>query len=75
MVRHFPVRLQLKVLHKVLRAAALRSVRWIRNFRWSILGLLSASNLGKSVKACLTVENCEDWLFWRVGCKLYTLLY
>ena len=25
MVRHFPVRLQLKVLHKVLRAAALRS--------------------------------------------------
>ena len=59
MVRHFPVRLQLKVLHKVLRAAALRSVRWIRNFRWSILGLLSAGNLGKSVKACLTVENCE----------------
>ena len=26
MVRHFPVRLQLKVLHKVLQAAALRSI-------------------------------------------------
>ena len=55
--------------------AALRSVRWIRNLRWSVFGLLSAGNLGKSVEACLTVENCEDWLFWRVGCKLHTLLY
>ena len=54
---------------------ALHSVGWIRNFCWSILGLPSAGNLGKSVEACLTVENCKDWLFWRVGCKLHTLLY
>ena len=59
MVRHFPVRLQLKVLHKILRAAALCGVGWTRNFRWSILGLLSAGNLGKAVETCLTVENCE----------------
>ena len=75
MVRHFPVRLQLKVLYKVLRAAALCSAGWTRNFCWSILGLLSAGNLGKSVEAWLTVENCEDWLFCLVGCKLHTLLY
>ena len=60
MVRHFPVRLQLKVLHKVLQAAELCRLGWTRHFRWSILGLLSANNLGKTVETCLTVENYED---------------
>ena len=36
-VRDFTVRLQLKVLRKVLRAAALRCVGWIWHFRCSIL--------------------------------------
>ena len=45
MVRHFPVKLELKVLHKVLRAAALRSVGWAQHFCRSILGQISANNL------------------------------
>ena len=36
-VRDFTVRLELKALRKVLRAAALCSVGWIRCFCWSIL--------------------------------------
>ena len=35
--RDFTVRLQLNVLRKVLRAASLHIVGWIRHFRWSLL--------------------------------------
>ena len=45
----------------------LHSVGWTHNFCWSVLGLMSTSNLGKAVEACLKVDNCEDWLLWQVG--------
>ena len=45
---------------KLQHCAALHSLGWTQNFRWSILGLLSVNSLGKSVETCLTVENCED---------------
>ena len=54
--------------------AGLHSIGWTQNFCWSILGLMSVNNLGKVVEACLKVENYEDWLFWQVGCKLFTSL-
>ena len=51
----------------------MRSVGWARHFLWSILGLLSANNLGKTVETCLTVENCETGCFgeWGASCLLY----
>ena len=64
MARNCLVRLQLKVLHKVLRAVALCIAGWTWHFCWSILGMLCENNLGKTVEACLTVENYEAWLFW-----------
>ena len=60
MVRYVLVRLQLKALHKVLRAVALRSIGWTRHFCWSILGMMSANNLGNAVEACLKVEKCAS---------------
>ena len=55
--------------------AALHRVGWTRHLCWSILGLMSANSMGKTMEACLKDENCENWLFWQEECNFHTLLY
>ena len=53
------VRLQLKILHKVLRAATLHSDGWIRHFRWFTLGLWNGSELRKTMEERLKVKSYQ----------------